>query len=298
MKFAPIVLFVYNRPWHTQQTVESLQKNELARESELYIYSDAPVNSNQIENVRKVRNYVKTITGFKQTIIIEREKNWGLANSIIEGVTKILKKYEKIIVLEDDIVTSQFFLSYMNNALTAYTSNLMVMSISGYSYPISIEKNYKYEIYAFYRCMSWGWATWEDRWSNVDWEILEKDKFLFDTELQKSFNRGGEDLSRMLIKQLNGKIDSWAIRWCFHHFLNEAVCLYPNESYVKNIGFDGTGVHCDVNEHIAQINLNNKNIDIRFDNIVDENIVMQIQQLYKRKPFIVKFINQIIYGKR
>jgi GT2 family glycosyltransferase len=116
-KQAPIALFVYNRPWHTRQTVEALKKNELASESELFIYSDAPKNGKAKEKVKEVREYIKTIDGFKKVTIIERENNWGLADSIIDGVTKIVNEYGKIIVLEDDLVTSPYFLKFMNEAL-------------------------------------------------------------------------------------------------------------------------------------------------------------------------------------
>ena len=133
---APIVLFVYNRPWHTAQTVEALQKNTLADKSELFIYSDAAKNSEVALYVKKVREYIRNISGFRKVTIMEREKNWGLANSIIDGVTTIVNKYGKIIVLEDDLVTSPYFLRFMNEALEMYENEESVASIHGYIYPI------------------------------------------------------------------------------------------------------------------------------------------------------------------
>ncbi len=129
MSLSPIVLFVYNRPWHTQKTIEALQKNELASESELFIYSDAAKNETAIHAVEKVRNYIKKTTGFKKITIIERDKNWGLANSIIDGVTTIVNQYEKIIVLEDDLLTSPYFLRFMNEALTFFKENSKLKNI-------------------------------------------------------------------------------------------------------------------------------------------------------------------------
>ncbi|WP_082409637.1 glycosyltransferase [Methylomonas koyamae] len=140
MTLAPIVLFVYNRPWHTQKTVEALQNNELALESELIIYSDAPKYEDSKQAVLGVRSYIKSIIGFKKVTIIEREKNWGLAKSIIDGVTTVVNQYGKVIVLEDDLVTSQFFLKFMNEALNFYEGEAKVFHVSGYLYPINNEK--------------------------------------------------------------------------------------------------------------------------------------------------------------
>src|SRR5689334_19947926 len=117
MNLAPITLFVYNRPEHTRRTVEALLKNELAAESDLFIFSDAPKKPESDESVRMVRDYIHAITGFKSVTIIERDRNWGLADSIIDGVTSVVNQYGRIIVLEDDLVVSAHFLEYMNTAL-------------------------------------------------------------------------------------------------------------------------------------------------------------------------------------
>ena len=159
---APIVLFVYNRPWHTKQTVEALQKNELSSESELFIYSDASKNKEAEEKVQEVREYIRTIDGFKKVTIIEREKNWGLANSIIDGVTKVVNEYGKIIVLEDDLVTSPYFLKFMNESLEFYKNEKKVWHISGWNYPIFKEQ--KCGTFLWKKMNCWGWSTWKDRW--------------------------------------------------------------------------------------------------------------------------------------
>ncbi len=129
---APIILFTYNRPWHTRQTIEALQKNLYADKSRLIILSDGPKTEIDVPKVQKVREYIKTVKGFRSIEIIEREKNWGLANNIIDGVTRIINEYGKIIVLEDDIVTSPYFLKFMNEALEFYKDEERVMHISGY----------------------------------------------------------------------------------------------------------------------------------------------------------------------
>jgi GT2 family glycosyltransferase len=181
MKLAPIVLFVYNRLEHTKKTVKALKKNELAKDSVLYIYSDGAKNEENILKVKEIRNYIKTITGFKDIIIKESKNNKGLANSIINGVTEVIDKHGKVIVLEDDLVTSPVFLNYMNHLLEKYENEKKLYSITGYNHPkkiMKIPKKYNYDIYFNPRAASWSWATWKDRWDNVDWDIKDFDEFL------------------------------------------------------------------------------------------------------------------------
>jgi len=247
MELAPIVLFVYNRPLHTRQTVESLQKNTLAKESELFIFSDGPKSENDKKDVQAVREYIKEVRDFKSVTIFEREQNLGLAQSIMTGVTETISKYGKIIVLEDDLVVSPYFLSFMNNALNRYETNKRVFSITGYNYPrnlLKIPKNYKCTTYFGYRCSSWGWATWKDRWSIIDFEIKDFMDFIKDEKKMKIFKKGGDDLVDMLKDQVEGRIHSWAIKFCYSHFKHNAFCLYPMYSLVKNIGLDGSGINC------------------------------------------------------
>jgi len=267
---APIVLFVYNRLWHTRQTVEALQRNELARESELFIYSDAPKHEEAKEKVKEVRDYIKNIDGFKKVTIIKREKNWGLANSVIDGVTKIVNEYGKIIVLEDDLVTSTNFLVYMNEALDFYIEDKKIWSISAYNLPIDIPKNYQKDVYLNYRASSWGWATWKDRWKKNDWEVQDYKKFVKNKILQKQFNRGGNDMTEMLINQMEGKIDSWAIRWGYSQFKDKSYCIYPTITKVQNIGMDGSGVHCGENNNHFDI-LDDGKIKTQFSKNLQEN---------------------------
>ena len=170
MNYAPIVLFVYNRPWHTKQTIDALKNNYLANESELYIYSDAPKHSQDISSVQEVRNYIKSINGFKNIKIIYRKRNYGLADSIIDGVTEIVNKYGKIIVLEDDIVTSPHFLQFINDALIYYEEVNEVWHISGWNYPIQPINLHDTFLWRVMNC--WGWATWANRW-----QYFEKNYF-------------------------------------------------------------------------------------------------------------------------
>ena len=234
-------MFTYNRPHHTFKTVEALKNNFLASESRLFIFSDGPKNNNSVLGVEKVRTYLKKIDGFKSIKIIERKKNLGLATSIIEGVTKIINEFGKIIVIEDDLVTSPFFLNYMNDALTIYKNDDQVACIHGYLYPIDKILDSTFFIKG---ADCWGWATWKK-----SWEIFEPNGFKLMSEIDRrqchreiNFNNTYAYV-KMLKDHNNGKIDSWAIRWYISTFLSNKLTLYPNKSFVLNIGMDDTGVH-------------------------------------------------------
>mgnify|MGYP005818848245 CR=1 FL=1 len=244
MTYAPIVLFTYNRPWHTRQTIEALQKNELSINSELFVFSDGAKDDLSAKKVKEVREYLKTVNGFKKITIIEREKNWGLAENIIDGVTKIVNEYGKIIVLEDDLVTSPYFLRFMNEALEFYKDEKKVMSLSGYTYPFNLSKGYMYDVFCFYRTSSWGWASWKDRWESVDFDIKDYCVLLKDKVLQNKLRRGGNDLVEMLKMQMEGKISSWAVRFAYSAAKQDRVCVYPIKSLIRNIGHDNSGIHC------------------------------------------------------
>lgn len=247
MTLAPIVLFVYNRPWHTQQTIEALQKNSLATDSELFIYSDAPKNDGAISLVKDVREYIKSIKGFKNVSIIERRTNYGLANSIIDGVTKITNEFGKVIVLEDDLVTSPYFLNYMNDGLLLYENDEYVASIHGYIYPIdNLPKTFFIK-----GADCWGWATWKRVW-----DMFETDGNLLLEELKSSGKTTEANFndtylySNMLQEQVRGKNDSWAVRWYMTAFLKNMLTLYPGKSLIQNIGLDGSGTHGESNNSL------------------------------------------------
>ncbi|GHT90456.1 hypothetical protein FACS1894122_00740 [Alphaproteobacteria bacterium] len=240
-KLAPIVLFTYNRLHHTRQTVEALKANELASESELFIFSDGAKNAQAEEKVNEVREYIRTITGFKRVEIIESDSNKGLANSVIYGVTKIVNQYGKVIVLEDDLVTSKYFLRYMNDALELYENDEEVATISGYVYPIH---NLSESFFISFG-ESWGWATWSRAWRIFEPDGEKLLNGIRSKNLEKKFDFNDTyPYVQMLEDQINKKNNSWAIRWSASIFLKNKLCLYPQKSFVHNIGFDGGGVHC------------------------------------------------------
>ncbi|MCI5197405.1 MAG: glycosyltransferase [Candidatus Electrothrix sp. AW5] len=242
MSCAPIALFVYNRPDHLRRTVSSLQKNTLAADSELIVFSDGPkINDRESNSIKEVREYLKGISGFRSVRVVERAVNWGLAASIINGVNQVLQQYENIIVLEDDLVTSPFFLKYMNNGLNTYASDERVISIHGYSYPIKrLPENFFLK-----GADCWGWATWRRGWEFFEEDGVDLLNQLKRKKLMKRFDFNGTyNYTKMLINQIEGKNDSWAVRWYASALINNKLTLYPGNSLVKNIGLDGSGSHC------------------------------------------------------
>ncbi len=241
MKLAPIVLFVYNRPWHAKQTVEALQKNFLVKDSDLIIFSDGAKKPEDQKEIDQVRDYVKTIDGFRSVKIIENERNVGLARSIIAGVTKIINEYGRIIVLEDDIITSRHFLEYMNRGLELYENDDRVISIHSYIYPV---KGTLPETFFIKGADCQGWATWKRGWDLFEPDGKKLLKEISDKKLTKKFNFSNSfPYSKMLRAQIAGKNSSWAIRWYASAFLKDKLTLYPRESLVYNTGFDGSGTH-------------------------------------------------------
>ena len=273
---SPIVLFAYNRPFHTERTLNQLQKNKLAAESILYIYCDgikenAPDKT--IQNIKEVRKIVKEKQWCKDVFIIESEHNKGLSQSIKTGVSEIIEKYGRVIVMEDDLITSPAFLSFMNKSLDYYSNRKTVFSIGGYNMPSTMMKipdDYDYDVFVCLRNESWGWATWADRWNQIDWNVLNYNTMLQNPQLQEAFNRGGDDVFEMLQAQQTGKLDIWSIQFTMAHFVNHAVSIIPTVSYVDNSGLDGSGENCTPNDSLWNNQLNT-NEDIQFLNILYED---------------------------
>lgn len=241
MSLAPILLFVYNRPRHTERSIVALQKNDLAVQSDLIIFSDGPKDVQSEKMVLEVRHYLKSIVGFKTVKIIEREENWGLSKSIVDGVSRIINESGKVIVLEDDLITSPFFLKYMNEALVEYENEKDVVSIHGYVYPV---KDRLPETFFIKGADCWGWATWKRGWNlyQDDSEKLLNELIL--QKLTKEFDfKGSYPYIQMLKSQNLGFINSWAIKWYASAFLENKLTLYPGRSLVVNSGLDDSGSH-------------------------------------------------------
>jgi len=264
-----------------------LQKNEFARESELFIFSDGPRNEKEVENVKRVRQFVKTIKDFKKITIIERDGNYGLANNIINGITRIVNQYGKIIVLEDDMITSPYFLKFMNEALEMYENEERVASIHGYAYPVKEKLPPTYFIRG---ADCWGWATWKRAWDLFEPDGKKLLEGIKKHKLQKLFDfNNSYPYTSMLEGQVRGRNNSWAIRWYASIFLKNMLTLYPFPSVVKNIGLDASGIHCGLNPGLIP-ELSNKPI-------APEKISMEENQ-YARRAF-EKFFrsNRFMLGK-
>ncbi|MDR4464012.1 MAG: hypothetical protein MRJ66_07085 [Nitrospira sp.] len=247
MACAPLALFVYNRLNHTRRAVEALAANALASETPLHVFSDAPKNKAACRAVEEVRLYLQTIIGFQSVTIIERETNCGLAGSIIDGVTSLCDAFGRVIVLEDDLVTSPHFLSYMNDALTRYEHEEQVMQIGGYMFPVEVTLHEDALLLPF--ITSWGWATWSRAWRSFDAEASGYERLVEDRFLRDRFNLGGHyDYFKMLRAYREGTVDSWAIRWYLSVFMRGGLALFPKKTLVKNLGFDGSGVNCAVSK--------------------------------------------------
>ena len=239
---SPILLFTYNRLAHTRRCVEALLKNPLATESELFIYSDGAKDALQQESVNEVRQYIHTIRGFRQITIIERNENWGLARSIIDGVTTQVNRYGKVIVLEDDLVVAPHFLQFMNDALETYKNEPKVGHIQAcdFTQDPTLPKTFLIKWTG-----SWGWATWDRAWKHFNPNGKELLDELTQRKLTYTFDFNGKyGYTRMLRRQIEGKNNSWAIRWNASLFLKGILSLNVGRSLVQNEGFDGSGTNC------------------------------------------------------
>ncbi len=243
--YAPVVIFCYNRKEHLKRTLHALEKNRLAEEAEVYIFSDGYKGEKDKKEVEQVRGFLKEYkegkVPFKELTILEAEKNKGLANNIISGVSETISRYGKIIVLEDDIVTSEDFLEYMNQALDFYEKDENIWSVTGYTLPLKGLKKYREDVYLSYRASSVAWGSWENRWETVDWQVQDFHELSQSKEKQKQLNRGGREMYRMLKAQQEGKNNSWAIRWCYSQSKQNKYTVHPKYCKVQHIGGDGTG---------------------------------------------------------
>lgn len=294
--FAPIALFVYNRPQHTERTLKFLQQNTLAAESRLFIFSDGAKNSEDEEKVAQVRELIKRTDGFKSVEVINRKTNLGLANSVIDGVSYLVDLYKQVIVLEDDLITSPHTLTYFNESLERYRHQEQVMHIGAYMYPLEA-KNLP-EAFFYRAATSWGWATWDRAWQhfepNIDTLIAQ-----FDTKKRQAFTIDHSmNFWKQMIEFKKGKNNSWAIRWYASIFLKNGLTLNPSQSLVNNIGHDGTGIHSGIND-IYNVIINPKRIQQFPDQLVEDKLAYEKIRhfLANRKGSLWQRIKRFIHEK-
>lgn len=280
----PVVLFVFKRPEHTQRTIDSLSRNFGIGKHELIVFSDGPHNSEESLKVNSVRDIVSGARNFAKVTIHKNDKNMGLAASVISGLNKVFMEYEQAVILEDDLEFSPHFLEFMVSALSKYKNTNQVFSVSGYGVPIRFPENYQNYYYFSHRSSSWGWASWRDRWALADWEVIDYAEFRSNKAIQSGFNKGGADLSRMMKKQMDGEIDSWAIRWAYTHYKNNGLCLTPVIPLVRNTGVDQSGTHMRKTS-IYDVELSEKYFAELPDKIyTDEKIMKEVRRFFKPTP--------------
>jgi hypothetical protein len=293
MSLAPIVLFTYKRLTTLQQTVGALAANFLAEQSDLIIYSDGPKKQEDEPIIQEIRMYLQTITGFKSLRIHESTTNKGLANSIITGVSEVMAEYHKAIVLEDDLITSTNFLDFMNAGLNEYEQQKNVYSISGYAFDFKNQTIHE-DAYFLNRSWPWGWATWEDRWTDCDWNLSQYKDFSTNKKARREFSSLGSDVNAMLRKQWEGDLDSWSIRWIFHIFQKNGYVLYPTVSKVDNNGWDFFATHTNgrKNRYITPIDTSNNTV---FNLPLHIKINERIQRSFQIKMgFIARGTNKFV----
>lgn len=240
--YAPILLFVYNRPEHTRRVIESLKANAEAADSELFIYADQARSETDIQQVSEVRRLIRSTDGFKQVTVIEREKNWGLARNVIDGVTTQVNAHGRVIVLEDDLVVAPHFLRFMNDVLEMYKNEEKVGHIQACDFTKDPSLP---DTFLIRWTGSWGWATWERAWKHFNPDGKELLSRLEERHLTRYFDfNGNYPFTRMLRRQIAGKNNSWAIRWNASLFLDGILSLNVGKSLVQNTGFDGSGTNC------------------------------------------------------
>jgi glycosyltransferase involved in cell wall biosynthesis len=237
MKSAPIVLFVYNRPRLLKQTLDALAANEGAAESTLFVYADGPkpnADEEQLKRIREVREMVMEEKRFGKVVVRTSEENKGLADSVIRGVTEVTNEFGRTIVIEDDVITSRYFLRFMNDALTKYENEERVLSVGSWNY------FFKPQTENFFMNMPdcIAWATWKRAWDKFEHDS----KFLIH-ELEranrvKEFNlKGRFNFMAMLQASAEAKVSSWAIRWTAVAALRNSLTIYPSVSMTKHIGY-------------------------------------------------------------
>jgi len=284
---APILLFVYNRPRHTLQTLEALQKNALAGESRLYIFADGPkhnASAEEHEQIQEVRRVIRQQNWCGEVVITERANNMGIEASELSAIGEKITIYGKVIVLEDDLVTGTEFLTYMNKALQLYENVGHVYGVSGYMFPIQTKQQ---ELALLPFTSVWGWGTWKNRWDVYENDIAEKDTILQNRWLTQRFNIGDSDHTALF----NHPHNPWDIRWYYSVFVRNGLFLFPSQTLVTNIGMDGSGTHYTGNSNAPLQTVHHIAPEIVLLSKINFKIYSLVTQyFYKEKPSVLQRI--------
>lgn len=282
---AAVCVFGYNRPEHLTKCLDSLAECEDAKDTDVYVFCDGPKNNSVQEMCSAVADialHEKKRDRFSKVIVKISEHNNGLAKSIIMGVPDVISIYRKVIVLEDDLVVSKYYLKYMNQALAYYEGDKRIWSITGYTYPLESLKNYPYDVYLSYRICSYGWGTWKDRWEKTDWSVKDYKEIACSPKKIREFNRGGNDMFRTLRKCVVKGLDVWAIKFSYAQYRNNMYTVYPRITLIESNGYDGSGTNSQLTDEYKKVKINPTFRDFDFSNAaIDKKLTREFKQLYK-----------------
>lgn len=288
---APVLLFAYKRPVELKATLQALQANYLASQSDLYIFVDAPKRPDDAAKVAQVHQLLNDVSGFRTIHRDYAKTNIGCADSVIRGISLVLAKHPSAIIVEDDLITAPNFLNFMNQGLAHYAEEKRVYSVAGYTLPFERPGDYQSDAYLIPRHSPWGWATWADRWQSIDWDMTDYPAFEKDKRQQVAFKQGGSDLVGMLRDQMEGRADAWDIRFCYNRFKANGLTVYPTISKVENIGFGHDATHTNIfNRYKTQLD-NGAQRDFTFPELV------QTTAYYHRKTLQRYSIPTRIYNR-
>jgi hypothetical protein len=280
---APIVLFIYNRPQHTKKTLQALHENKEAAHSILYVFADGPkdnASGDDLKTICETRDVVKEMLWCKEVILIPREKNMNLEDNVIDGITTVINKHGKAIILEDDLISSPYFLKYCNDGLNMYRDAKQVFSINGFMFPVNFDAGAT-TFLSPYATSSWGWATWADRWNQLELQPQYINTINDSDFLTNRFNFGKVNILYML-KHMN----TWDSRWFYTAFVRNGLGLFPTKSLIKNIGFDSSGSHSG-NEGLEQ-DISLSAIPLVYQDTIDLDKYAKFQNYFKPDPISVK----------
>ena len=299
-----IAIFAYNRPYHLKKTLDSLEKNEFASELDLFFFCDGPKSKEDIINNKEIVKIYNNLTKFKKKKIFRSTINKGLFKSMKDGINKVFEEKDYVIVIEDDLIFNKFFLKYMINSLQYYKNNNLVGSVSGYSFVDTELNEASDQLYLSQRHSSWGWGTWKHVWQKMIWQKHEIEQNINNSHFQKKFNLLGNDMYYMLRENLNGNLDTLDILFNYNCNMLNKFCICPKKSFIKNIGLDGSGIHCKKDENVFDNFSENYDIDKFPDLRLDESILKKIYKKHStniiekiqnsfRTPIIPRITNKI-----
>lgn len=282
MRLAPIAIFAFNRPNHLRKLIESLRRNREFADSQVFIFVDGPRNEKESEIVQLVIDIAKNEVSTTNTKVVVRDKNIGLAKSLLSGIDEVLSEHEEVIVLEDDLEVSEFFLKFCNAGLQVYLNDKNIASIQGFTFDINAIPE---DFYFLKGADCWGWATWRNRWKELERDGIKLLDEIRERRLTRSFDlEGAYPYTKLLERQSRGEVDSWAILWHASMYLQDRLSLYPRESLVENLGLDGSGTHSG-NRREGPRDLTSFNPQIKYQNPEESKIVRKNMKRLLRKRY-------------